>query len=572
MFRTTTVIELGSKAFAIQSQCDHGIQLTESPHLDLRACFVLGNSTNLADTLQKAHISWLQNDDVFCDAFLKNVLLVTNETSFSASVLQLLASWGCRTLFHVASTEKVLPGPYFFSSLGLYCAWRLFPDDKGAFILSTIPSQEDPYTVWGVISLCGLPSRLKACKSERAPLAGMRVAVKDLFHLKGVHTGCGNRAYRSLSAISVTSSDAVRSVIDLGGVIVGKTKTVEFGGSQEVTGDWSDYFYPLNARGDGYIAATGSSIGSASSLTAYPWLDISLGTDAGGSIRDPAVAHGIYGFRPSHDGKLTPNVVIPCGAEQSDNPLRPSRIIFPEEYWSDHGGVQSLAEDWVASLADWLGADKIDMSIEDQWNATKPEGISRGFFDTFNKTFIDLIYSGFWTYLADFREEYREKFASDSYVCKVTQYLWDKGRSLSETRRQEALAEVSLHNSWFLEHMLNDEETIMIVPRYKLDFRDEYLCAPELRGFDGFDSNLHASLSGVPNLIVPVGQCEYQSDITGTPQQFPVSLSIIGPKGLDVGLLGLVHDYLTAKGLPASVLTGRTAFHPSMKLNKELLA
>lgn len=107
----------------------------------------------------------------------------------------------------------------------------------------------------------------------------MRVAVKDLFHLKGVHTGCGNRAYRRLHGAAEDSSSAVGSIIDLGGIIVGKTKTVEFGGSQEVLGDWSDYFYPFNVRGDGYLAATGSSTGSASSLTAYPWLDVTLGTD-----------------------------------------------------------------------------------------------------------------------------------------------------------------------------------------------------------------------------------------------------------------------------------------------------
>lgn len=107
----------------------------------------------------------------------------------------------------------------------------------------------------------------------------MRVAVKDHFHLKGVHTGCGNRAYRSLSKVSQASFNTIKSVVDLGGIIVGKTKSVEFGGSQEVIGDWCDYFYPLNARGDGYIAATGSSTGSASSLTAYPWPDITLVTD-----------------------------------------------------------------------------------------------------------------------------------------------------------------------------------------------------------------------------------------------------------------------------------------------------
>jgi Asp-tRNA(Asn)/Glu-tRNA(Gln) amidotransferase A subunit family amidase len=184
---------------------------------------------------------------------------------------------------------------------------------------------------FGTSSVCvAVPSRLQFNQSEELPLAGMRIAIKDLFHLKGVNTGCGNRAYRKLHGASGTSSSAVQSVLDSGAIIVGKTKTVEFGGSQEVIGDWCDYFYAFNVRGDGYLASTGSSTGSASSLAAYPWLDITLGTDgekstsatsrmsfnlqiAGGSIRDPAVAHGIYGFRPSHDGTETPDVVIPCG-------------------------------------------------------------------------------------------------------------------------------------------------------------------------------------------------------------------------------------------------------------------
>lgn len=105
------------------------------------------------------------------------------------------------------------------------------------------------------------------------------MAVKDLLHLKGTHTGCGNRAYRRLYGPSPTSTEAVDRAIKLGAVVVGKTKTVEFGGAQEVIGDWSDYSYSFNARGDGYLAATGSSTGSASSLAAYPWLDITLGTD-----------------------------------------------------------------------------------------------------------------------------------------------------------------------------------------------------------------------------------------------------------------------------------------------------
>ncbi|KAK0381034.1 glutamyl-tRNA(Gln) amidotransferase [Colletotrichum limetticola] len=119
------------------------------------------------------------------------------------------------------------------------------------------------------------------------------------------------------------------------------------------------------------------------------------------------------------------------------------------------------------------------------------------------ETFMTLMYREFWTYLADFRSEYQEKFKADPYVCKVIQYLWDKGKLISQDRWQEAVDEVLLHNTWFLEHLLNDEKTIMIVPRYKLDYRDEYLPVPENRGFEGFDSNLHTSLTGVTNLIVP---------------------------------------------------------------------
>ena len=133
---------------------------------------------------------------------------------------------------------------------------------------------------FGASGLCiVVPSRLYFEKTPEKPLAGLRIAVKDLFHLKGVHTGCGNRAYRRLYPPSTVTSAAVRAAIDKGAVVVGKTKTAEFGGSQEVVGDWVDYSYPFNARGDGYLAATGSSTGSAASLAAYPWLDLTLGSD-----------------------------------------------------------------------------------------------------------------------------------------------------------------------------------------------------------------------------------------------------------------------------------------------------
>ncbi|KAI0550553.1 amidase-like protein [Xylaria curta] len=576
----TSVIQLGHEAFAVQGRCDHEVRLTESPYLDTLVCFVFPRITNLKDQLEKTYLSYQQNDDVFCDSFLAHVLLISDEMTVDEAAMGLLASWGCLKIFQLPSTESIPPGPYFFSACGLYPAWRLFPDDKEAFISSTIPTQGDPYTyenlnaaAFGASSLClAVPSRLKTTRSEWKPLAGMRIAIKDLFHLKGVHTGCGNRAYRRLHGVLSTSSAAVESVLDLGGIIVGKTKTVEFGGSQEVIGDWCDYFYPFNSRGDGYIAGTGSSTGSASSLAAYPWLDITLGTDAGGSIRDPAVAHGIYGFRPTHNGQQTPDVVIPCGifhtpgflgrsgstmlefgrhwlqTPSNNHHLKPKRVLFPKEYYSDHEGVQKIAEEWVSSLVTWLQADRLDISIEETWGATKPESAHKGFFETFNR-----IPSGECTGSLPLHDR-RPTNPRELLLSRK------EGRAMPDARKREALNEVLIHNDWFLRHLLIDDQTILIVPRYKVDYRDEYLLAPEFRSFEGFDSNLHASLSGVPNFIVPVGQCPFHSEISGKEEYFPVSLSIFAPKGKDIGLLSLVHDYLVANSLPTSVLTGRTAF------------
>ena len=142
-------------------------------------------------------------------------------------------------------------------------------------------------TAYGTTTLCvAVPSRLYFKPTPERPLSGTRIAVKDIFHLNGVSTSCGNRAYSRLYPRSRLSSEAVQKAIDLGAIVVGKTKTAEFGGSQEVTGDWTDYSYAFNSRGDGYFVSTGSSTGSASGMAAYDWLDITLGTDGNQTSRE----------------------------------------------------------------------------------------------------------------------------------------------------------------------------------------------------------------------------------------------------------------------------------------------
>jgi Asp-tRNA(Asn)/Glu-tRNA(Gln) amidotransferase A subunit family amidase len=75
-----------------------------------------------------------------------------------------------------------------------------------------------------------------------------------------------------------------------------------------------DYVAPFNSRGDGYQDPGSSSAGPGAAIGAYPWLDIALGTDTGGSIRIPADVNGIYGNRPSY-GMVAMDYTMPLSPD-----------------------------------------------------------------------------------------------------------------------------------------------------------------------------------------------------------------------------------------------------------------
>jgi Asp-tRNA(Asn)/Glu-tRNA(Gln) amidotransferase A subunit family amidase len=106
------------------------------------------------------------------------------------------------------------------------------------------------------------------------------VAVKDIFDLKGVRTAASNKAYMDFFPPSIENADSVQGLIDLGAIVVGKTKCTSFADREYPPSDWIDYHCPYNPRGDGYLVPEGSSTGSAAAVAAYEWLDIGLGTDS----------------------------------------------------------------------------------------------------------------------------------------------------------------------------------------------------------------------------------------------------------------------------------------------------
>lgn len=532
-------------------------------------------------------------DDVFQPAFLQTVYLqITGDNAGSpvdtSSIKASLNNFDIELVISPGTINPAIPkGPYFVSPYTgeVYKAYRLYGDDNLAFIQGVISDGKGGYTSLPAVTenvmvkSIAVPSRLYYTPTKEKPLAGLRFGVKDIFHVKGLATSGGNRAYFYHYGTQNNTAPAVQRLIDLGAVLVGKMGTVQFANGDRPTADWVDLHAPFNPRGDGYSDPSGSSTGPGVGIGAYEWLDLSMGSDTGGSMRGPAGAQGIIGNRPS-TGAISLDHVIPLSpvsdtagifARSGSLWAEATKAYYPnlQSNWtslpntlysspslSDLAALSeetpsdtiTMVKTFIEKLGDLLGTEALPGNYSQLWSET--HGDNPAVDEMLNITYAVFVSHDQWKLLGKpFFDDYAASNGGrQPYINPGPLSRWTWGQTYATDEiYAEALRNISTFKEWYETdgYGRHDPESCSeSVYTYVFRtgdpvYRDEYLDAPTSPPLGMSDSRVSV-IAGAPEVVVPIGEVQYNSTKSMHVEYLPVSMALRMARGCDWVLADLV--------------------------------
>jgi aspartyl-tRNA(Asn)/glutamyl-tRNA(Gln) amidotransferase subunit A len=394
---------------------------------------------------------------------------------------------------------------------------------------------------------------LRSRGQDPSPFAGIPIAIKDNIAVEGQPLTCASRILENYRP--PYSATAVRRLQDAGLIVIGKTNMDEFGFGSSTEN--SAFKVTKNPRSLERVPG-GTSGGSAAAVAAgmVPW---AIGTDTGGSVRQPASLCGVVGMRPSYGrvsrfglvayassmdqiGPLANNVEDaaallglitghdPCdstsapeGPPDTQGEVGALRIGIPEEYRSDDcepairgevdqaiAGVESLG--WRAVPVNLpltkyaLSAYYLIASVEASSNLSRYDGVRYGK-RVPGRSWPEMLFS---TRSENFGVEAKRRimlgtFASssgyyDEYYLNALRVRTMLVREFDKAFEEVdlLLSPVSPTTAWPLGHRIHDPMSMYLSDVYSVP----------------------VALAGIPAMVVPVGN---------DPMNLPIGLQIAGP-------------------------------------------
>ena len=478
-------------------------------------------------------------DDVFSEGFLQATYV--QYTGNSKPTFQSTSNSSTPLYMSSVSEAAALPpGPYFLSVSGaVYQAWRLYTDFAGAFTETLIPASDGTYSVLpanvpGQELAVAVPSRLYYTKTAAQPLAGVRLGVKDIYDVAGVRKSNGNRAWYHLYPPAAKNALAIQRLVDAGAVVVGKMKTSQFANGEEATQDWVDYHSPFNPRGDGYQDPSSSSSGPGAGAGSYPWLDLTIGSDTGGSIRGPSEVQGLYGNRPSH-GLVALDGVMPLAPEMDTagfitrHPFlwaEAAKALYLDNVTITHSypshikayGFPTKAQvpgdqlliDFLGNVSSYLNAKVWNYDIVRNWRKTHPAGSDPSIEDLTNITYPILIAQ---EQIRLVREPLYKDYAAihdgrRPFVDPVPLVRWAFGDSFPSSATAAANKNRTIFGDWVNSEVLvpdaatcSNSFLFYVGSQADVNYRNQYLGPPQVPY--GFGISRVSPYWGGPDFVVP---------------------------------------------------------------------
>jgi aspartyl-tRNA(Asn)/glutamyl-tRNA(Gln) amidotransferase subunit A len=393
---------------------------------------------------------------------------------------------------------------------------------------------------------------------KRKPLAGVPLAVKDVICTKGIRTSCGSNILANF--VPPYDATVALKLKEAGGILLGKTNMDEFAmGSSVENSAFGPTRNPWNLK---YVPG-GSSGGSAAAVAADECI-AAVGSDTGGSIRQPASHCGVVGFKPTYGrvsryglvafassldqiGPITKDVTdaalllqVIAGYDQSDSTSVPTEVPnytqilvqglkgitlgVPREYFVEglDPEVEQAVRDAIRTL-EGLGAKSIEVSLphteygvaayyiiapaEASSNLARYDGVKYGHRDKEGRTLMEMYQR---SRSQGFGAEVKRRIMLGTYVLSAGYY---------DAYYKKALQVRTLIRQDFLEVFKKCQVLVTpVAPTAAFPLGDKVEDPLQMYLSDVF--TLPASLAGIPGISVPCGF---------TTEGLPIGLQIMAP-------------------------------------------
>lgn len=445
-------------------------------------------------------------------------------------------------------------------------------------VLARIEEEDKKYNCYVTVDREGALAQAKKVQAQieagtlNGPLAGVPVALKDNLCTEGLLTTCASKILYNF--VPTYTAEAVKNLSKAGAVILGKTNMDEF--AMGSTTETSAYGPTRNPRNPEHVPG-GSSGGSAAAVAAGECI-YAIGSDTGGSIRQPASYCGVVGMKPTY-GTVSRYGLIAYGSSLDQiGPLTKdvTDCAAVLEALSSHDEKDSTSiarddTDFTAALiedveglrigipGDYLG-EGLDVEVKEAvLRAAKVLEKKGAVVERFDLSLVDYAIPAYYTIAAAEASSNLERFDGIKYGYRAKEYaglhnMYKKSRSEGfgeEVKRRIMLGSFVLSSGYYDAYYLKALKVKALIKKAFDEAFEKYdiilgpvapATAPKLgesltdpiQMYLGDIYTIAVNLAGLPGISIPCGQ-----DGKG----LPIGLQMIGDCFQEKKLIRAAYTY-----------------------------